>query len=456
MKQDIQQHPGSFRDPAGFVFRLNNKLYRQVNKNFSAAFDQFENSRLAKKLLDKGWLLPWQKINDNLTEDPQAAYFLQPREIGFISYPYEWSFDMLRDAALLTLEIASLAVDSQFQLKDATPYNIQWQHGKPVLIDHLSFEPLRKGPWIAYRQFCESFLAPLLLMHYKKQHLPQLFLAWPEGIPLTSAAKLLPWRSRFSIHTYLHIHMQAKLSKKTTATPGKSNEFGTDKLKRIFLSLKTLVQSLQSPAGKTEWADYYDEAGKRGEYLQAKEEMVRLWLREAIDAETVLDLGANEGLFTKVALTQGRKVIAADIDPECINRLYLDNKKLAAPLFTAIQDLAWPSPGMGANNLERAPFLNRARADISLALALIHHLALQKKMSFEMIRDMVSPLSAQLIIEFVPAEDEKAALLLQRIEGLKPAYSQEEFESCFLQQYQLKRKETIKGSVRTLYWFTRK
>src|SRR5690606_32145011 len=185
-----------------------------VNTGFAEAFLQFENSGASQKFIQKEWLLPYERLETRITDDARAAFFLKPQELPFISYPYEWSFDMLRDAALLTLQLAKAAIDHNLQLKDASAYNVQWLKGKPVFIDTLSFEPLKQGPWVAYRQFCEHFLAPLLLMHYSRQHLPQLFSAWPDGVPLQTARKLLPWRSRFSIHVYLHIHMQAKLAAK--------------------------------------------------------------------------------------------------------------------------------------------------------------------------------------------------------------------------------------------------
>ncbi|MCR6719787.1 MAG: class I SAM-dependent methyltransferase [Chitinophagaceae bacterium] len=457
MSQASQKHPGSFRDPAGFIFQKNGILYRQVNKSFEASFDAFEKSGACQKFIDKNWLIPHQRIAENLTGDSEAALFLQPERLPFISYPYEWSFDMLRDAALLTIQLAENCLEYNLQLKDATPYNIQWKNGKPLFIDSLSFEPLRPGPWIAYRQFCESFLAPLLLMHNNKQHLPELLKAWPDGMPLATVASMLPWRSRFSIHTYLHIHMQAKMSKKTTGKNPSTEGFGKDKLKRIFLSLKTLVQSLKTPDSKTEWADYYEEAGQRGEYLLAKQALVKQWIREMSEIKQVLDLGANEGAFTEIAVANNLDVIAADIDPECINRLYLQGKKQQHPQVTPlVQDLSWPSPGMGVNNQERSSFLSRARGDLAMALALIHHLAIHKKMPFDSIRDMFLPMAPQLIIEFVPAEDEKAALLLNRLEGLKPAYTQERFEHSFLQSYEIHKKANIAGSSRILYWLSRK
>ncbi len=448
-------HPASYRDPAGFVFRDNGVLYRQVNRSFADSFAAFENSGACADFVAKGWLIPAPRTTAPVRPDPEAAFFLQPEEIPFISYPYEWGFDMLRDAALHSLTLAEAGLNYQFQLKDASPYNIQFLKGKPVFIDSLSFEPLQPGPWVAYRQFCESFLAPLLLMHYGKSPAPELFRAWPDGVPLRLAASWLPWRSRFSIHTYLHMHMQAKLSSKATTQSSHSrNVFGPDKLKRIFLSLRTLIQSLKSPVSGSVWSGYYEEAGNRGIYLEEKQKILAGWFREMRGLRSAIDLGANEGLFSGMLAEMGVSVVAADIDPACVDRIYANAK--GRNIYPLVQDLANPSPGMGALNRERAPFLERVNADLSLALALIHHLALQKKLSMAMIREQFLQLSPDLIIEFVPAEDEKAALLLQRIEGLKPAYSQELFESCFLEKYEIHQRAPVGGSLRTLYWLKRK
>lgn len=448
-------HPASFRDPAGFVFRDNGILYRQVNRSFAQAFEAFESSGACARFIEKKWLVPHHKTSDPIRHDSEAAFFLQPVEIPFISYPYEWSFEMLRDAALHTLTLAEACLDYQLQLKDASPFNIQFMEGRPIFIDSLSFEPLQPGPWVAYRQFCQSFLAPLLLMHYSRRPAPELFRAWPDGIALPLAAKWLPWRSRFSIHSYLHIHLQAKLSQKTTNRQAKeSGSFGPEKLKRILLSLRTLIQSLRKPDDGSVWSGYYAEAGNRGSYLAEKQTILAGWFNKMNGLRKAIDLGANEGLFSGMLAERKVAVVAADIDPVCVDRLYARAGETG--IHPLVQDLANPSPGIGALNTERAPFLERARADLALALALIHHLALEKKMSLAMIRDLFLPMAPNLIVEFVPAEDEKAALLLQRIEGLKPAYSQEAFEACFAENYEIHQRIPVGGSLRTLYWLKRK
>src|ERR1044071_3227438 len=181
MSSTITPHPSSYRDPSGFVFQKDGVLYRQVNISFKDHFDHFIQSGCYKHLTEKGLLIPHEQISENLSGSKDYYTTLKPEEIGFISYPYEWSFDMLKDAALLTLKLVKECLGFNVMLKDATPYNIQWHKGKLVFIDTLSFEKYTETPWIAYRQFCECFLGPLLLMHYSKKHLHPLQLAWPDG-----------------------------------------------------------------------------------------------------------------------------------------------------------------------------------------------------------------------------------------------------------------------------------
>jgi len=198
----FQIHPSSFRDPSGFIFSFNGELYRQVNHSFREHFDFFISSGLYKTVVEKKLLIPHEEITGDFGTAPERYKILKPEKIHCISYPYEWCFDMLKDAALLTLQLAKESLHYGMFLKDATPYNIQWHKDRLIFIDSLSFEKYDEGkPWIAYRQFCEYFLGPLLLMHYRQTSLHELQLAYPAGIPLQITTKLLPWKSRLSILT---------------------------------------------------------------------------------------------------------------------------------------------------------------------------------------------------------------------------------------------------------------
>jgi hypothetical protein len=257
MSNSFSYHSSSFRDPSGFIFEKDNILYRQVNKVFKDDFDLFISSGFYEKLVKQQLLIPHTRINENLAGSDDWYATLKPEKIEFISYPWEWSFDMLKDAALLTLHLAKEAVASGMVLKDATPYNIQWHKGRLIFIDTLSFEKYNpEEPWIAYRQFCENFLAPLLLMHYSKNSLQQLLLAYPEGIPLCIAKSLLPERSKFSLHTYLHIHLHAKVAGRKNVTDPAKTKFSKQKFLNLISSLEIVIGKLRLAEQSTTWSGY--------------------------------------------------------------------------------------------------------------------------------------------------------------------------------------------------------
>jgi hypothetical protein len=156
---DHRRVAGSFRDPSGFLFTRDGVLYRQINRSYRTDYDRLVNSGLCQRLVDMGLLVPHQEVEIRPAEPHSAYKVIRPEVIRFISYPYEWSFSQLRDAALTSLTIQKYAVAHGMSLKDCSAYNIQFHYGRPILIDTLSFETLQAGqPWVAYRQFCQHFL----------------------------------------------------------------------------------------------------------------------------------------------------------------------------------------------------------------------------------------------------------------------------------------------------------
>lgn len=452
---DINFHPSSYRDPSGFVFEKNGVLYRQINNSFKEHFDQFVESGFYNSLVKKNLIIPHEDIDANLTGSSSWYKTIKPQRIEYICYPYEWSFDMLKDAALLTLQLVKEALPFNMILKDATPYNIQWHNGRLIFIDTLSFEKYEEKPWIAYRQFCETFLGPLLIMHYSNQQLPTLSLGWPDGIPLSVVRSLLPKRSRFSLHTYLHVHLHARVSGKAKSTTDQPSHLSKQKLLNLISSLQVLIKGLKAPEQKSTWSDYYDEAGKRNDYLEQKKKIIDDWISNA-HSKTAADLGANEGEFARLLAERNICTIATDFDPYCINRLYnkikANGQKNIQPL---VIDLANPTPAVGVNNKERSSFIDRTEVDLVFALALIHHLVIGRNIPFEMIADLFSRVGKKLIIEFVPKEDEKIKLMLQHKKDIYTTYSEPGFVSAFEKYFRIVDRKIIPGSERILYLMTR-
>ncbi len=338
-------------------------------------------------------------------------------------------------------------------LKDATPYNIQWHKGKLLFIDTLSFEKYKEVPWIGYRQFCENFLGPLLIMHYSKTPLPQLFQAWPDGIPVGIIKSLLPKRSRFSLHTYLHIHLHAKIASKKQDNNDPVKPFPKQKLLNLISSLEILITQLKVNDQNSTWSGYYEEASQRDSYLEDKKKIIDQWLQELHPVvKTAVDLGANEGEFSKLLAEKNISAIAADFDPFCINRLYRSiQKKGEQKIQPLVMDLSKPSPAIGVNNLERNSFIGRSSFDLVMALALIHHMVIGKSIPFEKVAELFSQLGQYLVSEFVPTEDKKTQQLLQTKKDVYIDYSLQTFLNKFSAFYSVLQEKEIAGSGRILF-----
>jgi hypothetical protein len=453
MLQTYHHHPSSYRDPSGFIFEKEGVLYRQINKIFKEDFDSFISSGCYENFVKKGMLIPHEIVDENLTGTEEYYKTLKPEPVPFISYPYEWSFDMLKDAALLTLQLLKESIGFGMILKDATPYNIQWYKGRLIFIDSLSFEKYNEQePWIAYRQFCETFLSPLLLMHYSKQPLQQLQLSYPEGIPLAVTKSLLPRRSRFSLHVWLHIHLHAKVSMQNKTNNSRQNKFSKQKLLNLILSLETLIKKLKFTGQISTWSEYYDEASQRNDYLEQKKQLINNWTTSLPGIKTAADLGANDGVFSMLLANKNMVTLACDFDPVCINNLYNEVKKnkllFIQPL---VIDISNPSPAIGVNNTERTSFISRTKVDLAMALAVIHHLVIGKNIPLDKIADLFSQLCNYLIIEFVPKEDEKIQLMLKSKKDIYMAYTENNFESAFTKYFAIEDKQAVGSSGRILY-----
>lgn len=444
----------SFRDPSGFLFRRDGTLYRQVNKSYAESYEKLVKSGLYDDLVERGLLIPHRDVEIK-PERPETAYrIIEPEVVPFISYPYEWSFSQLKEAALATLEIEMIALGRGLALKDASAYNIQFLDGRPVFIDTLSFEAYTPGePWVAYRQFCQHFLAPLALMAYRDVRLNQLLRVYIDGVPLDLASSLLPKRSWLNTRMVMHLHMHARSQAKyadthTKIEPPKVNQ---NALLGLIDSLKNAVDSLTWRPEGTEWAEYYTETNYTPAGLEHKKEIIAGFLDE-VRPKMVWDLGANVGVFSRLASEREIPTVAYDIDPACVERNYLDiREKNESHLLPLVMDLTNPSPAIGWDNAERDSMVERGPADMAFALALIHHLAISNNVPLERIAEYFAGICTNLVIEFVPKTDSQVRKLLANREDVFGDYSQDVFEERFSKKFSIIRKEQIKDSSRILY-----
>lgn len=446
--------PSSFRDPSGFLFERKGSLYRQVNTAYRANYDHLMDSGLYEALTTAGLLIPHEEV-DIESPIPDLAYkILKPELLPFISYPYEWCFSQLKDAALTTLSIQKTCLDFGMSLKDCSAYNIQFRKGRPLLIDTLSFEQYRKGqPWVAYRQFCQHFLAPLALMSHKDIRLNQLFRIYIDGIPLDLTSSLLTFRTRLAFSLFSHIHLHARSQKRFAKHTLNKSDYKMGRLSLLGLidSLESAVKKLNWQPNGTEWANYYEDTNYSPKARKHKKKIVAGFL-DQIKPKSVWDLGANVGVFSRLASDRGIETVSFDIDPAAVEKNYLEGmERKEENILPLVLDLTNPSPGIGWNNEERMSLAERGPTDAVLALALVHHLAISNNVPFIKIASYLSTICKWLIIEFVPKRDSQVQRLLATREDIFFNYTQQAFEQEFGNFFTIGDRVKIRDSIRTLY-----
>jgi len=404
---------GSFRDRSGYVYCIDERIIRSVNASYLKDWQAAVSSGLLEECLAKKWLPGFHEVSP---PEENAALGLEVERIPFISYPYEWCFSQLKDAALLTLDLHVAALEKGLVLKDASAYNVQFVGSSPRFIDLLSFERWKEGvPWQAYRQFCMHFLAPLALSRYLGLWAGTLTQMRTDGIPLARAAALLPWRARLrpglALHLFAHAAMEKRHADARNAA-GKLKDvcMRREQLINLALSLRSLIEKMKPPKAATQWGGYYGDTNYTEAALAFKREKVAAIAAAAgKPAGIAVDLGANTGMFSALLAPHFRYVLAPDGDALAVEQHYaaLRNKGNSS-ILPLVLDLSNPSPALGWANAERASFTGRCKASMVAALALVHHLALTEGIPFReqarFFADMLDD-GGVLLLEFVPPDD---------------------------------------------------
>jgi hypothetical protein len=438
----------SFRDLSGHIFYKGDSIFRGINYSFKENYDFLINSGLYQQLIQHELLIPHAEVNEN-----DAFYkTIQPQKIEFISYPYEWTFGQWKDAALLTLDVQILSLNNGMSLKDASSFNVQFNNGRAVFIDTLSFEKYVDNiPWKAFGQFTKHFLGPLVLMNYTTNEMGKFFKNYIDGIPVEIVSKLLPLRSYFNINVLLSIHLQARYVKNAK-----------DNLKVIHpnLSLKSLLNMLtmirqfilgMKPIKSSYWINYYES----NSYLKLEDSQKKQLVEQTMqkfNPETVWDLGCNTGAYSLIASANNASVIAFDSDHDSVENLYKYvniNKLNVLPL---VMDFSNPSSAIGWAECERKSLSKRGPAEMVLALALIHHLRITEGIPLQEIALwLINIVSKALVIEFIPKNDPQVKRLLLNREDVFEDYSINEFEKIFSNLFRLISKDLITETGRVIF-----
>lgn len=446
--------PSSYRDPAGFVINDAGTYKRVVTPRGREDYEFFIESGLNADLVKAGLVVD-HDMEPSPEWEARGSRLLVPEQIPFISYPYEWSFDELKDAALLTLEIQQRALARGLVLKDASAYNVQFRGARPVFIDTLSFMRNRGGPWAAYEQFCRQFLGPLLLMRYGSPDAARYLKAELDGFSLERVSRLLPMRSYLKSGPLLHIHLHARAARRQPSAAGVAPAEGAVNLRQLTASLRRAVEQIRTPAYPVGWTNYYAEGlfyplGAQ----EAKREAV-CDLARHVHPSLVFDLGANTGWYAREIASTGALCIAFDSDPGCVNRLYLEERaKPHTQVLPLVMDLANPSPSLGFELRSTMSLFERPQADLVMCLALVHHLRVSGNLPFARIARFLARLGRWLIIEFVPLTDPAVRTLTSRMEDFED-YTLAGFLESFTAHFHLHATRGVPGTARALYLFER-
>ena len=437
----------SFRDPDGFIFYKDDCIYRQINRSYFPVYSQLKSSNIFEELQNQRLLIKHEEIYSDTDK-----IIIKPERIPFISYPYEWSFGQLKDAALLTLKLQKALIKLGFSLKDASAYNVQFIGYEPIFIDTLSIEFYKEEPWVAFGQFCKHFLYPLMLMSKVDLRFNNLFKLWMDGIPADVVDEILPLQKYFSLTYWFYVKLLNKAQIKHQSAHKKiSAHLSKNQLMKLLDGLENVIKALMPKGKSTEWGDYYTFTNYTEEAFAEKEKIVNAFI-DKVKPRNVWDLGANNGHFSRLASKENIPTLTFDIDPVAVEKNYRNVKKNKENyLLPLLLDLTNPSPNIGWGNNERVVIEQRGKADLCMALALIHHLAIGNNVPLVKVAEFFSNLCNNLIVEFIPKEDSKVQELLLNRKDVFSDYNLRCFTESFSKYFSIDEAVQVKGSSRIIY-----
>jgi predicted RNA methylase len=459
--------PASFRDPSSTVFYAGDDVLRGLDPDAAADWAALQAAPFFAKAVETGRLVRTEALDDTEAaavrpEGRAWPVVLKHERVPFVSYPYEWSFSQLKDAALLHLDLLIASLDAGLTMKDGYAYNVQWHGSRPTFIDVPSFTKSSGGPWVGYRQFCATFLYPLMLQAYRDVSFRPLLRGQVNGIEPHQMRGLLMnprdlLRGGVLKNVMLHSFAEGKFKtdERGSREVGEDLQkagFSTELTKATAKALRKLVAGLKWESGDSHWQTYQATNTYSDEDRSTKEAFVDSALA-GTDAGMVWDLGANDGTYSRIAARHADTVLAVDSDEATVDALYrkarADKDTKILPL---VMDLADPSPGIGWRNAERPGFYDRRKPDVVLLLAVLHHMAITSNIPLPQLVDWMHSLDARIVVEFVHTDDPMTKRLLSnKPEGLFPGYRVDEFERLLKEKFTVERQELLPSATRTLY-----
>jgi ribosomal protein L11 methylase PrmA len=452
---------GSYKDPAGQVFYYNDSVYRALTKEGVKRFNEIKNKGIIDESISKKFLIDTKVIDSEYFSEHLNKYylFLEHKKINFVSYPYEWCFEQLKQAALHHLNFQIFLLERDCVLIDASAYNIQFNNTKPIFIDVLSIENYKYGSyWFGHKQFCEQFLNPLLISSAKNINFNNWFKGNLDGISTSDTNSILSFKDKINPSVFTHVFLLDRLQKKTIENPketirklNKKKNISKETYKYLLLNLKNFITKLKISNNKSLWQNYSINNTYSFQEESLKKKIIANFSQKN-KFNCLVDLGCNNGTYSFLSLESGSKnVIGFDYDLNALNDSFIKAKKNSSNFLPLYMDVSNPSANLGWDENERKNISSRAKFDGMIALALIHHLCIAKNIPLENAINWLVSFAPKGIIEFVPKNDETIIKMLQLREDIFSDYTAENFENILKKKTKIIEKKIISSSGRTLY-----
>lgn len=469
----VSYETGSYRDREGRVFYGDSgEILRALSSRALSEWEALRSARFFLQGMDSGKIVrtvqtevPLLEAQRGLSDSGEMTWaaFLKHDTIPFVSFPYEWTFGMLKDAALLHLDLLAEALDEDFTLKDGTAYNLQFVGCRPVFIDVLSFEKLTPGqPWAGYRQFCQTFLYPLFLQAYKDVAFHPWLRGCLDGMTPAECANLMSFRDLFRPgvlkHAWLHAWLEASAKVRDSDLAQNLPRAGFNKslIQANAAALARIIRRLVWKPPDSKWSGYAASTTYSSGDARRKADFVR----EAAASRPpglVWDLGSNTGEYSRIAALHAEYVVAMDADHLAVERLYQSLRESpavpgSAMILPLVSNLVDPSPNLGWRGLERKSLPGRGRPGLTLCLALIHHLVIGAGIPMRELLHWLAGLGSRLVIEFVGKDDAMVQQLLRNKRDNYADYDPELFDRWLNEFFEVVRSERLESGTRTLHY----
>lgn len=446
---------GSFRDPEGHVFVYDGQIYRTLSPSAAERMKAFLSLPFVCEEMGKGRLIPTKLLlaSETFPKGFSATEnVLWHEKVANMTYPFEWTFSMLKDAALLTLELMEGLLENNYILKDGTAWNVCFVNGKPCFYDILSIDTYQDGqPWEGLTQFLQEFLYPLMIQAYHGLDFQPLWRATQQGIPVSLLYKTLPKTALLKKGVFKYVFLQEKFSANKAISEANlkqefsSNAFPKQALLNMLKDLRKCITSLQVTKDQSVWKEYDSQNSYEDADTKVKEEFIEGAMK-VLKPSCTIDLGCNTGHYSFIAAKYAR-VISCDLDPTCVDYIYMKKNPQVLPV---VQNLMTPSPSMGWKLSERKDVFSRLQADTFLALALMHHLCIAQNVPLESFVKFLKTVAPKGVLEWVDKTDPMVQFLLRNRKDIFPDYTWENFEKIVKESFKIEKCITLNKGARKL------